>query len=84
MFFAYFKVYLSKLKILKFEVLSIKIEGFTRVKLGFFALIAESADESGGEKEVVIALLDGRTSRASKIQTKRQELECTSSLLIHL
>ena len=27
--FVYFKVYLSKLKILKFEVLSIKIEGFT-------------------------------------------------------
>ena len=27
--FFYLKVYLSKLKILKFEVLSIKIEGFT-------------------------------------------------------
>ena len=30
-FFVDFKVYLSKLKILKFEVLSIKIEGFTSV-----------------------------------------------------
>ena len=55
--------------------------------MGFFALIAESADgeKSGGEEEVVIAWLEGRTSRAaSKIQIKRQELECTSSLLIHL
>lgn len=55
-FFVYFKVYLSKLKILKFEVLSIKIEGFTRVwNWTVLALLAESADESGGEKEVVIA-----------------------------
>ena len=75
-FFLYFKVYLSKLKILKFEVLSIKIEGFTSVwSWAVFALIAESADgeKSGGEKEVVIAWLEGRTSRASKTQTKREE-----------
>ena len=41
-FIAYFKVYLSKLKIPKFEALSI-INGrfYKRLRLSFFALIAE-------------------------------------------
>ena len=47
-FVAYFKVYLSKLKIPKFEVFSIKNGRFyKRLQLSFFALIAEIAD---GEK----------------------------------
>ena len=50
-FIAYFKVYLSKLKIPKFEVLSI-INGrfYKRLRLSFFALIAEIADGEKSEK----------------------------------
>ena len=86
-FVAYFKVYLSKLEIqnLRFSRLKFRILQAFDVRL-----FCPHCWKCGWREvrrwkgEVVIALLEKRTSRAVKIQTKRQELGCTSSLLIHL